>query len=320
MKNLPSTYDPQEVEDELYVKWEENDYFKAEVNRQKEAYSIVMPPPNITGQLHMGHALDNTLQDILTRWKRMQDYGTLWLPGTDHASIATEVKVVNKIREEGLEKDDVGREGFLDRAWEWKEEYGTRITNQLRKMGSSCDWSRERFTMDEGCSEAVKEVFIKLYEKDLIYQGDYIVNWCPDCHTTLSDIEVEHEEHEGKFYHIKYPLKDSDEYIEIATTRPETMLGDTAVAVHPDDERYQNLVGKKVVLPLMNREIPIIADEFVDSEFGTGMVKVTPAHDPNDFEMGERNNLQVIKVIDEDASMTEITGKYAGMDRYQCRK
>ncbi len=320
MENLPPKYNPDKVEDKLYSKWEENDYFRSDIDEGRDAYSIVMPPPNITGQLHMGHALDNTLQDILTRWKRMQGYSALWLPGTDHASIATEVKVVNKIREEGMEKDDVGREGFLERAWEWKEEYGARITNQLRKMGSSCDWSRERFTMDKGCSRAVKEVFIKLYEEGLIYQGDYIVNWCPDCHTTLSDIEVEHEEKEGRFYHLKYPLKDSKVYIEIATTRPETMLGDTAVAVHPDDERYRHLIGKKVILPLMNREIPIIADEYVDSEFGTGMVKVTPAHDPNDFEMGERHNLEVIKVIDEDAKMTDITGKYAGMDRYECRK
>src|SRR6056297_3746069 len=320
MKNLPPTYNPQEVEDKLYNNWEENDYFKAIIDYEKEPYSIVMPPPNITGQLHMGHALDNTLQDILTRWKTMKGFASLWLPGTDHASIATEVKVVDKLRNEGIDKDEIGREGFLEKAWEWKEEYGGRITNQLKKMGSSCDWSRERFTMDEGCSEAVKEVFIQLYEKGLIYQGDYIVNWCPSCHTTLSDVEVEHEEHEGKLYYIKYPIKDSDDYITVATTRPETMLGDTGIAVDPSDDRYKDLVGKTVILPLMNREIPIVADRFVDSEFGTGMVKVTPAHDPNDFEIGERNDLELIKVIDEDANMTELTGKYAGMDRYECRE
>lgn len=320
MNNLPKTYDPAKVEEKWYKYWEEKGLFKADINPDKESYSIVMPPPNITGQLHLGHALDNTLQDILTRWKRMQGYNTLWLPGTDHASIATEVKVVDKIREEGKEKEDLGREGFLEKAWEWKEEYGGRITDQLRKMGSSCDWSRESFTMDEKRSKAVREVFIELYEKGLIYQGDYIVNWCPDCHTTLSDIEVEHEEHDGRLYHLKYPVKNSDDYVIVATTRPETMLGDTAVAVHPDDERYQELIGKRVILPLMNREIPIIADEYVDSEFGTGMVKVTPAHDPNDFEMGRRHDLPLIKVIDEDARMTENAGEYAGLDRYECRK
>ncbi|HKL12442.1 MAG TPA: valine--tRNA ligase [Halanaerobiales bacterium] len=319
MENLPKNYDPDKVEDKWYDYWMENGLFEAEVDKSKEPFSIVMPPPNITGQLHMGHALDNTLQDILTRWKRMKGFASLWLPGTDHASIATEVKVVDKLRNEGIDKDEIGREGFLEKAWEWKEEYGNRITNQLKKMGSSCDWSRERFTMDEGCSEAVKEVFIQLYEKGLIYQGDYIVNWCPSCHTTLSDVEVEHEEHEGKLYYIKYPIKDSDDYITVATTRPETMLGDTAIAVNPSDERYKDLVGKTVILPLMEREIPVIADPFVDSDFGTGMVKVTPAHDPNDFDMGERNDLEVIKVIDEDANMTEVTNKYAGMDRYECR-
>ncbi|HMA60856.1 MAG TPA: valine--tRNA ligase, partial [Halanaerobiales bacterium] len=320
MENLPKNYDPNKVEDKWYDYWMENGLFEAEVDRSKEPFSIVMPPPNITGQLHMGHALDNTLQDILTRWKRMKSFASLWLPGTDHASIATEVKVVDKLRKEGIDKDELGREGFLDKAWEWKDEYGNRITNQLKKMGSSCDWSRERFTMDEGCSEAVKEVFIQLYEKGLIYQGDYIVNWCPSCHTTLSDVEVEHEEHEGKLYYIKYPIKDSDEFITVATTRPETMLGDTAIAVNPSDERYKDLVGETVILPLMEREIPVIADPFVDSGFGTGMVKVTPAHDPNDFDMGERNDLEVVKVIDEDANMTEVTGKYAGMDRYECRE
>jgi valyl-tRNA synthetase len=320
MENLPKNYDPDQVEEKWYDFWKENDYFRAQIDENKEPFSIVMPPPNVTGQLHMGHALDNTLQDILTRWKRMKGFSALWLPGTDHASIATEVKVVNKLRDEGIDKDELGREGFLDKAWEWKEEYGGRITNQLEKMGSSCDWSRERFTMDEGCSEAVKEVFIQLYDKGLIYQGDYIVNWCPSCHTTLSDVEVEHEEHEGKLYYIKYPLKDSDDYITVATTRPETMLGDTAIAVDPSDDRYNELVGKTAILPIMNREIPIIEDRFVDSEFGTGMVKVTPAHDPNDFEIGERNDLEVIKVFDEDANMTDITGKYAGMDRYECRE
>lgn len=320
MTKLAKTYDPDKVEEKWYQHWEENGYFKATFDPEKESFSIVMPPPNITGQLHVGHAFDNTLQDILTRWKRMQGYNTLWLPGTDHASIATEVKVVNKMREEGLEKDDVGRDGFLKRAWDWKEEYGDRITRQLRKMGSSCDWSRERFTMDKGCSRAVREVFVELYERELIYQGDYIVNWCPDCHTTLSDIEVEHEDHASHIWHLKYPLKDSDDNIVVATTRPETMLGDTAIAVNPHDERYKDLIGKIVILPLMNREIPIIADDFVDKEFGTGMVKVTPAHDSNDFEMGLRHDLEVIKVIDQDAKMTEITGKYAGMDRYLCRE
>ncbi|MFW5982172.1 MAG: valine--tRNA ligase [Halanaerobiaceae bacterium] len=320
MVDLAKTYNPDKVEEKWYQKWEEEGYFEAGFDPDKESYSIVMPPPNITGQLHLGHALDNTLQDILTRWKRMQGFNTLWLPGTDHASIATEVKVVNKMREDGLEKDDLGRDGFLEKAWEWKEEYGGRITRQLRKMGSSCDWSRERFTMDEGCSEAVKEVFVELYERGLIYQGDYIVNWCPDCHTTLSDVEVEHEDHSSHIWHLRYPLKDNEEYIVVATTRPETMLGDTAVAVNPHDDRYKDLIGKKVILPLMDREIPIIADEFVDKEFGTGMVKVTPAHDPNDFDMGQRHDLEVIKVIDEDANMTNAAGKYAGMDRYQCRE
>ncbi|MFW6035067.1 MAG: valine--tRNA ligase [Halothermotrichaceae bacterium] len=320
MSKLPKTYDPDKVEEKWYNYWEENGYFEATFKQDKDSFSVVMPPPNITGQLHLGHALDNTLQDILTRWKRMQGLNTLWLPGTDHASIATEKKVVDKMRASGVKKEEISRDDFLEKAWEWKDEYGNRITKQLRKMGSSCDWSRERFTMDEGCSRAVREVFVELYERDLIYQGDYIVNWCPDCHTTLSDIEVEHEDHGGKIYHLKYPLKDSDKYIVVATTRPETMLGDTAVAVHPGDDRYKDLVGKKIVLPLMDREIPVIADEFVDKEFGTGMVKVTPAHDPNDFDMGRRHDLDVIKVIDEDANMTKITGKYAGMDRYQCRE
>jgi len=320
MAELDKTYDPDQVEDKWYDRWENKGYFKPELDENKEAYSIMMPPPNITGQLHLGHALDNTLQDIYTRYKRMQGFDTLWLPGTDHASIATEVKVTNKLREEGKEKADVGREGFIEEAWEWKDEYGDRITSQLRKMGSSCDWSRERFTMDEGCNKAVREVFVDLYDKGLIYQGDYIVNWCPDCHTTLSNVEVEHEEKEGKIYHLKYPFKNKEGHITVATTRPETMLGDTAVAVDPDDERYKDLIGKTVILPLMDREITIIKDEYVDSEFGTGMVKVTPAHDPNDFEIGERHDLKIIKVIDEDAKMTEAAGEYAGLDRYECRE
>ncbi|ADL12058.1 valine--tRNA ligase [Acetohalobium arabaticum] len=320
-KKMATTYDPAAVEDKWYEYWMENDCFGAEVDEDKESFTIVMPPPNVTGQLHIGHALDNTLQDILIRWKRMQGYSALWIPGTDHASIATEVKVVNKLREEeGLEKDDVGREGFLKRAWDWKEEYGGRITDQLKKLGTSCDWSRERFTMDEGCSKAVKEAFIQLYEKDLIYRGDYIINWCPDCGTTLSDIEVEHEEIPGHFYHIKYDLKDSDDHLVVATTRPETMLGDTAIAVNPSDERYQDLIGKTAILPVVGRELPIIADEFVDSDFGTGLVKVTPAHDPNDFEMGQRNDLEIVKVIDDQAKMTAEAGKYEGMDRYECRE
>lgn len=320
MTDLLKTYNPDIVEGKWYDKWAEKGYFAASFKPERDSYSIVMPPPNITGQLHLGHALDNVFPDILIRWKRMMGYNTLWLPGTDHASIATEKKVVDKIREDGQEKEDFGRDGFLEKAWEWKEEYGNRITKQLRKLGSSCDWSRERFTMDEGCSRAVREVFVELYDRGLIYQGDYIVNWCPDCQTTVSDIEVEHEDHVSHIWHLRYPLKDSNEYIVVATTRPETMLGDTAVAVNPSDERYQDLIGKMVVLPLMNREIPIIADNFVDQEFGTGMVKVTPAHDPNDFEMGRRHELELIKVIDENAVMTEVTGKYAGLDRYECRK
>ncbi|MGM0410786.1 MAG: valine--tRNA ligase [Bacillota bacterium] len=320
MAKLDKRYDPDQVEDKWYERWENRGYFEAELDDNKETYSIMMPPPNITGQLHLGHALDNTLQDIYARYKRMQGFDTLWLPGTDHASIATEVKVVDKLRKEGKEKAEIGREGFLKEAWKWKDEYGERITNQLRKMGSSCDWTRERFTMDAGCNKAVKEVFVDLYEKGLIYQGDYIVNWCPDCHTTLSNVEVEHEEKEGKIYHINYPFKNKDGHITVATTRPETMLGDTAIAVDPDDERYKDLVGEKVILPLMNREIPIIEDEYVDSDFGTGMVKVTPAHDPNDFEIGQRHDLKLIKVIDEDANMTDKAGEYVGLNRYECRE
>ena len=321
IKNLEKNYNPQEFEKRIYSHWMDKEYFKAQPNSGKTPYTIVLPPPNITGQLHMGHALDHTLQDILIRWKRMQGYEALWLPGTDHASIATEVKVVEKIQqEEGLSKYEVGREGFLQRAWAWKEEYGGRIVDQMKQLGNSCDWSRERFTMDEGCSKAVMEVFIRLYEKGYIYRGNRLINWCPDCKTSLSDAEVEHEEKQGYFWHIKYPVKDSDEYIEIATTRPETMLGDTAVAVHPEDERYKHLIGKTLILPIMNREIPVIADEYVDKEFGTGAVKITPAHDPNDFEVGSRHDLPQITVMNEDATMNELAGKYAGMDRYACRK
>ncbi len=321
VKELSKTYDPAQAEEKWYQYWIDKGLFKAEVDQSRKPYTIMMPPPNITGQLHMGHALDNTLQDILIRWRRMQGYSALWLPGTDHASIATEVKVVEHVKEsEGIIKDELGREEFLKRAWEWKKEYGGRITNQLKKLGSSCDWSRERFTMDEGCNEAVREVFVRLYDQGLIYQGDYIVNWCPECMTTLSDVEVEHEEKGGNFWHIRYPVKDSDEFVVVATTRPETMLGDTGVAVHPDDERYQHLIGKTLILPIMNREIPVVADEHVDKEFGTGCVKVTPAHDPNDFEIGVRHNLPRIKVIDDDATMTENAEKFYGMDRYECRQ
>jgi len=318
--NIAKTYDPKQVEDRLYQEWEKKGYFHAHVDQDKEPYCIVIPPPNITGQLHMGHALDNTWQDIIIRWKRMQGYSALWLPGTDHASIATEVKIVEKLAEEGLTKKDLGREGFLKEAWKWKEQYGGRIVDQLKKLGSSCDWERERFTMDEGCSRAVTEVFVRLFEKGLIYRGDRIINWCPDCKTALSDAEVEYDEKQGYFWHIAYPVKDSDERVIVATTRPETMLGDTAVAVHPDDERYQHLIGKTVILPLMNREIPVIADTYVDSEFGTGVVKITPAHDPNDFEVGERHNLSIIRVMNDDGTMNAQAGKYEGMDRYEARK
>jgi valyl-tRNA synthetase len=320
-RNIAKVYDPEQVEGKLYQQWMEKGYFRAEVDEEKEPYCIVIPPPNITGQLHMGHALDNTLQDILIRWKRLQGFSTLWLPGTDHASIATEVKIVEKLADEGMTKYDIGREGFLEKAWQWKEQYGGRIVEQLKKLGSSLDWSRERFTMDEGCSRAVTEVFIKLYEKGLIYQGDRIINWCPECQTALSDAEVEHEEQQGNFWHIKYVFKDNEnESVIIATTRPETMLGDTAVAVHPDDERYSHLIGKKVVLPLLNREIPVIADEYVDREFGTGVVKITPAHDPNDFEVGLRHSLMQIRVLNDDGTMNGNAGKYEGMDRYEARR
>ena len=319
-KQLDKTYEPKSVESRLYDFWQKNGYFHAEPDKSKKPYTIVMPPPNITGQLHMGHALDNTLQDILTRFRRMQGYCTLWLPGTDHASIATEAKIVAAMAEEGVTKDDLGRDGFLERAWEWKKVYGGRITEQLRKMGSSCDWSRERFTMDEGCSKAVKEVFVNLYNKGLIYRGERIINWCPHCKTSISDAEVEYTEQDGFFWHLRYPLTDGSGFIELATTRPETLLGDTAVAVHPDDERYKALVGKTLTLPLVGREIPIVADSYVDPEFGTGVVKITPAHDPNDFEVGLRHNLEVITVLDDGAVINENGGKYQGLDRYEARK
>ncbi len=320
--NMPTTYDPAAVEERWYKFWEENKFFRSTVDADKEPFCIVMPPPNVTGQLHMGHALDNTLQDILTRWRRMQGYNALWLPGTDHAGIATQAKVEEQLRREGLSKHDLGREKFLERAWAWKEQYGGRITSQLRRLGASCDWDRERFTMDEGCSEAVLEVFVRLYEQGLIYRGNYITNWCPHCQTTISDIEVEHRDKPGQLYYIKYPVKDKPgEYIAVATTRPETMLGDTAVAVHPGDERYRHLVGKTVILPLLEREIPVIADEYVDPAFGTGAVKITPAHDPNDFEVGRRHGLPSIQVVDREAKMTEEAGpQYQGLDRWECRK
>ena len=319
-KELAKAYNPQEFEDRIYDFWLKGNYFHAEVDKDKKPYTIVMPPPNITGQLHMGHALDETLQDILIRYKRMQGYSALWLPGTDHASIATEAKIVEAMAKEGLTKEDLGREKFLERAWDWKKEYGGRICDQLKKLGSSCDWERERFTLDEGCSKAVKEVFVKLYEKGLIYRGERIINWCPHCCTSISDAEVEFSEQEGNFWHIRYPIKDSDEYVEIATTRPETLLGDTAVAVNPNDERYKNIVGKMLILPIVGREIPVVADDYVEMDFGTGCVKITPAHDPNDFEVGLRHNLPVINVMDDTAHMNENAGKYHGMDRYECRK
>ena len=319
-KELQKVYSPKEFEDKIYQFWMAHDYFKAERDPQKTPYSIVIPPPNITGKLHMGHALDETLQDILIRTKRMQGYAALWVPGTDHASIATEAKIVEAMREEGLSKEDLGREGFLKRAWAWKEQYGGHIIGQLKKLGSSCDWSRERFTLDERCSQAVREVFVNLYEKGLIYRGERMVNWCPHCLTTISDAEVEYEDQAGHFWHLRYPLKDGSGYLELATTRPETLLGDTAVAVNPNDERYQHLVGKTLILPLVGREIPIVADDYVDIEFGTGVVKITPAHDPNDFEVGLRHNLEVINVMTEDAHINENGGKYARMERYEARK
>ena len=319
-KELAKTYDPKGIEERLYTKWMDNGYFHAKVNPDKKPFTIVMPPPNVTGQLHMGHALDETMQDILIRFKRMQGYEALWQPGTDHAAIATEVKVIDKLKKEGIDKHDIGREEFLKHAWAWKEEYGGKIINQLKKLGASADWERERFTMDEGCSNAVQEVFIKLYEKGYIYKGSRIINWCPKCCTSISDAEVEHEEQAGHFWHIKYPIVGTDEFVEIATTRPETMLGDTAVAVHPDDERYQHLIGKHVLLPIVNKEIPVVADSYVDKEFGTGVVKITPAHDPNDFEVGKRHNLEEINIMNDDATINEKGGKYAGLDRYEARK
>ena len=317
---LEKNYNPSAIEGKLYDRWLEKKYFHAEPDRSKKPFTIVMPPPNVTGQLHMGHALDNTMQDILIRYKRMQGYNALWQPGTDHAAIATEVKVIDKLKKEGINKEDLGREGFLKEAWKWKEEYGNRIINQLKKLGSSADWDRERFTMDEGCSKAVEEVFVNLYEKGYIYKGSRIVNWCPVCQTSISDAEVEHEEQAGHFWHIKYPIVGEDGYVEIATTRPETLLGDTAVAVNPDDERYKHLVGKMLKLPLTDREIPVVADAYVDKDFGTGCVKITPAHDPNDFEVGKRHNLPEINIMNDDATINQRGGKYAGMDRYEARK
>ena len=319
-KELEKTYNPADIEDRLYAKWVNKKYFHAEVNANKKPYTIVIPPPNITGQLHMGHALDNTLQDIIIRSKRMQGYETLWMPGTDHASIATEAKIVEAMKEEGLTKDDIGREKFLERAWAWKDKFGGRIVSQLKKMGSSCDWDRERFTMDEGCNKAVKEVFVNLYNKGLIYRGERIINWCPHCLTSISDAEVEYEDQKGHFWHLRYAFADGSGYINLATTRPETLLGDTAVAVNPNDERYKDLVGKKLILPLVHREIPLIADDYVDMEFGTGVVKITPAHDPNDFEVGLRHDLPIINVMTDDAKIVDEYEKYAGMDRYEARK
>ncbi len=319
-KDLAKQYDPKEVEDRIYQFWLDGKYFHAKCDPDKKPYTIVIPPPNITGQLHMGHALDNTLQDILIRYRRMQGYDTLWLPGTDHASIATEAKIVEAMRQEGITKEDIGREGFLKRAWEWKEKFGGRIIEQLKKMGSSCDWDRERFTMDEGCSKAVKEVFVNLYNKGLIYRGERIVNWCPHCLTSISDAEVEYEDQAGHFWHLRYPFKDGSGYLELATTRPETMLGDTAVAVNPNDERYKDIVGKTLILPIVHREIPVIADDYVEMDFGTGCVKITPAHDPNDFEVGLRHNLEIIDTFTDDAHIKPEWGKYAGMDRMEARK
>ncbi len=320
-KELAKTYDPQGLEDRLYQKWIDKGYFHAKVNLDKKPFTIVMPPPNVTGQLHMGHALDNTMQDILIRFKRMQGYEALWQPGTDHAAIATEVKVTEMLKERGIDKEEIGREEFLKYCWEWKEEYGNRIVGQLKRMGSSADWERERFTMDEGCSKAVEEVFVKLYEKGYIYKGSRIINWCPVCQTSISDAEVEHEDQSGHFWHIRYPIAGEEgRYVEIATTRPETLLGDTAVAVNPEDERYKDLIGRICHLPLTDREIPVIADEYVDKEFGTGCVKITPAHDPNDFEVGKRHNLEEINIMNDDATMNELCGKYTGMDRYEARK
>ena len=320
IRNLEKTYDPKDFEKRIYNEWEENGCFKAYRDPDKKPFTIVMPPPNITGQLHMGHALDHTIQDVQIRWKRMQGYSALWLPGSDHASIATEVKVVQKLKDEGIDKNDIGREEFLKHAWAWKDEYGGRITKQCRKLGDSCDWDRERFTMDEQCSKAVKAFFIRLYDKGLIYKGNRLINWCPDCGSVLSDIEVEHEDKTGSYWYFRYPGADGGEGIEIATSRPETIFGDEAVAVHPSDERYKDMVGKKVIIPLLNKEIPVIADEYPDPEKGTGAVKITPAHDMNDFEVGLRHDLPMPSCINEDGTMNELAGKYAGMDRYECRR
>ena len=325
-RELAKTYDPQGIEDRIYKNWEQKKYFHAEVDHSKTPFTIVIPPPNITGQLHMGHALDNTLQDILIRYKRMQGYNALWQPGTDHASIATEVKVIDALREQGIEKADLGREGFLEKCWDWRKEYGGRIVNQLKKLGSSCDWDRERFTMDEGCNKAVTEVFCKMHKKGWIYKGSRIINWCPICKTSISDAEVQYEEQNGHFWHIKYPLIEDDgsisttRFLEFATTRPETMLGDTAVAVHPEDERYADLIGKKVWLPFVDRQIPIVADTYVDRESGTGVVKITPAHDPNDFEVGKRHGRPEINIMNDDATINKNGAKFEGMDRYEARK
>ena len=318
--DLPKTYAPREFEERIYKNWCEKGYFTPKIDKTKPSYTIVIPPPNITGQLHMGHALDETLQDILIRYKRMSGYVTLWLPGTDHASIATEAKIVEAMRKEGVTKDDLGRDGFLARAWAWKKQYGGRIVEQLKRLGSSCDWTRERFTLDDGCSAAVKEVFVRLYDKGLIYRGERIINWCPKCLTSISDAEVEYEEKPGHFWHLRYPFKDGSGYLELATTRPETLLGDTAVAVNPNDERYQGIVGKTLILPLVGREIPVVADDYVEADFGTGVVKITPAHDPNDFEVGRRHNLPIVNVLTPDAKITDDYPKYAGMDRYTARK
>ncbi|WP_291583170.1 class I tRNA ligase family protein, partial [Clostridium sp. UBA6640] len=319
-KNIGKTYEPKEFEERIYKNWEESGYFTPVVDKAKKPYSIVMPPPNITGKLHMGHALNNTLQDVLIRFKRMQGYSTLWLPGEDHASIATEVKVEQELIKQGINKKEMGREAFLDKVWEWTDEYREKIRKQLKKMGCSCDFTRESFTMDENLNRAVRIVFVKLYDEGLIYKGNRLINWCPQCRTALSDAEIDFEEYTGYFWSIKYPLAGSDEFLEIATTRPETIIGDTAVAVNPKDERYTHLVGKKLILPLANREIPIIADNYVDLEFGTGAVKITPAHDPNDYEVGKRHDLEEITVMNEDGTMNELAGKYAGMDRYEARK
>lgn len=320
-KELEKNYNPSEIEDRIYKNWLDKKYFHAEVDKSKKPFTIVMPPPNITGQLHMGHALDNTMQDILIRYKRMEGYNALWQPGTDHAAIATEVKIIESLKEQGIDKEDLGREGFLEKAWDWKAEYGGRIINQLKKLGSSADWDRERFTMDDGNNDAVNEVFCKLYEKGWLYKGSRIVNWCPVCQTTISDAEVLHEDQQGNFWHINYPIVGEEgRFVEIATTRPETLLGDTAVAVNPEDERYKDIIGKMLKLPLTDREIPVIADEYVDKEFGTGCVKITPAHDPNDFEVGKRHNLEEINIMNDDATINQLGGKYAGMDRYEARK